>query len=133
MRLTNRLTTGLLLTAVIATTPAGGQDLPVPAQWSTHFAWFLVANRDYRPVSPAADSAITHDHIQYQLRLQAEGLAIVSGGFAPSPDDPVIGLTILRATNLAEARRVAEDDPAVRSGRLIARVREWWVPTDRLP
>jgi uncharacterized protein YciI len=124
----------LLAGALLLLAPAASaQDLPLPAEWSTHYAWFLVADPGYRASSRAADSVVTHDHIQYQLRLQAEGRAIASGGFAPLEGDAVIGMTILRAGSREEAVRIAEADPAVVAGRLVARVREWWVPTERLP
>ncbi len=108
-------------------------ELPVPTEWTTHYAWFLVANPDHRPTSHRADSVLTAAHIQYQLRLQRDGQAIVAGGFGPGEDDRLIGLTILRAPDLDSARALAEADPAVRAGRLLARVREWWVPSGRLP
>lgn len=39
----------------------------------------------------------------------------------------VLGVTV------AEAQALADADPAVRAGRLLAWVREWWVPAGRLP
>ncbi len=125
---------GLLLGLLpLAASAAQTTDLPMPTEWTTHYAWFLVANPDHRPASPRADSVLTAAHIQYQLRLQRDGHAIVAGGFGPGEDDRLVGLTILRAPSLDSARALAEADPAVRAGRLLARVREWWVPSARLP
>jgi uncharacterized protein YciI len=112
---------------------AGDGDLPLPDAWSTHYAWFLLANPAYCPGSKEAEAAITAAHIQYQLRLQAEGCAIAAGGLGPGPDGSIVGLTLLRASSLEEARAMAEADPAVRAGRLRAHVRAWWVPAERLP
>ena len=123
----------VLFSASILPHPACAQDIAVPQEWSTHFAWFLVANPEYSPVSKSADSAVTAAHIQYQLRLQRDGKAIVAGGLGAGPGEHIIGLTILRAGSRAEAQAVADADPAVRAGRFVAWVREWWVPTERLP
>ena len=123
-----------LLVLVGGTQPAqvNAQDIPLPTEWSTHFVWFLESNPDYRAQPGSADSVLTAAHIQYQLRLHREGHAIAAGGFAPEKGDPIVGLTILRAGSLAEAQALADADPAVRAGRLLARIREWWVPTSQL-
>ena len=38
------------------------------------------------------------------------------------------GLTFFCVGSVAEARRLAEDDPAVRAGRLAVDVMTWWCP-----
>ena len=112
--------------------PSQAQELPLPTEWSTHFAWFLIANPDYTSSSATADSILSAQHIQYQLLLVEEGKAIAAGGFGPLPGDSIVGMTILRANTKEEAIHLAEGDPAVRAGRLLAVVREWWVPTEQL-
>lgn len=131
-----RIATGAVLAVVLgvaAPRSAAAQDMPIPTDWSTHYAWFLVANPAYASQGEEAEAALTNAHIQYQLRLHAQGHAIAAGGFAPLPGDPVIGLTILRASTPEEAQSLPDADPAVRAGRLLARVRAWWVPTAQLP
>jgi len=115
--------------------PAGGaaEDLPIPESWSTHYVWFLVTNPEYAPSSKDQESALTAAHIQYQLRLQEDGRAIVAGGLGEGPGESIVGLTVLRAESLAEAQAIADADPVVKAGRLLAWVREWWVPSQRLP
>jgi len=88
-----------LLVAAIAPREVRAQDLPVPTEWRTHYAWFLVADPDYVPRSKSAEEV----------------------------------LTLLRAGTREEAQALADADPAVRAGRLVARVREWWVPAEQLP
>lgn len=81
---------------------------------------------------PAAElQQLMGDHIQYQLRLQRDGVAIAGGGFSQS-EDGLIGLTLLRTSSLEEAQRIANADPAVQAKRFKATVREWWVPAGRL-
>jgi hypothetical protein len=100
----------------------------MPTEWDTHYAWFLMANPTYEPGSEAEEAALQQAHIQYQLRLQARGVAVAAGGFGAGEGTEAAGLTLLRAGSLEEARRIAEGDPAVAAGNLLARVREWWVP-----
>lgn len=119
--------------ALIGPARLRAQEIPLPTEWSTHYAWFLVGNPEYQTGSNDSESALTAAHIQYQLRLQKEGHAIAAGALGPGGDEAVRGLTILRAKSLEEARAVARADPAVRAGRLLARVREWWVPAESLP
>ena len=126
------LTTVCVLFTASVSIDCGAQDLPIPEEWDTYFAWFLVANPDYVPASPEVERALTADHIQYQLRLQEADQSIVAGGLGKGPDESIVGLTILRAESLAEAQTIAGDDPAVRAGRLVSWVREWWVPAGRL-
>ncbi len=121
------------LLAGFAPVDGGAQDLPIPEEWETCYAWFLVANPDYVPASQEEERTLTSAHIQYQLRLQEADQAIVAGGLGKGPDESIVGLTILRAESLAEAQAIAGDDPAVRAGRLVSWVREWWVPAGRLP
>jgi len=108
------------------------RELPIPEEWDTCYAWFLVANPDYLPASPDEEKTLTASHIQYQLSLQEADQAIVAGGLGKGPDESIVGLTILRAESLAEAQSIADGDPAVRAGRLVSWVREWWVPAGRL-
>ena len=122
----------MVLAAVLVPAAVRAQDLPIPTEWSTHYAWLLVANPDYEARPDSVERSLTAAHIQYQLGLQRDGQAIAAGGLAPRDGDPVIGLTILRASSLEEAQALADADPAVRAGRIIARVREWWVPAGRL-
>ena len=122
-----------LIGALLLPAHGAAEDLPIPEAWSTHYAWFLVANPEYASASKDEESNLTAAHIQYQLRLQEDGRAIVAGGLGEGPGELLVGLTILRAGSLAEAQAIADADPAVKAGRLMAWVREWWVPAERLP
>jgi len=123
----------VLLCACLVPLHGATQELPIPQEWSTYYAWFLVASPEYSRGSDDEERTITAAHIQYQLRLQEKGVAIAAGGLGEGPGDSIIGLTILRADSLADAKAIAAADPAVEAGRLQAWVREWWVPAERLP
>lgn len=123
----------LLLLPLRAAGQGEPAHLPVPAEWETFYAWFLVPNPSYAAGSADEEAALQQAHIQYQLRLQERGVAVTAGGFGQGEGPDAAGMTILRAASLDAAREIAAGDPAVRAGNLLARVREWWVPTGGLP
>lgn len=63
-------------------------------------------------------------HVDYMAGLSREGLLVMGGPFL----DDSGGMMVTRIGPLAEARRVAEDDPAVHAGLLRVTVRPWLVP-----
>ena len=72
-------------------------------------------------------------HVKYMSYLHEKGKIVISGPFmeieggldgrlAPG------GMVILRAKSLEEATRLANDDPTVKSGMIIAEMKTVWVP-----
>lgn len=119
--------------AAVATADA---PLPLPDRWDLRYAVLLERDPAWAAPADAAETeALTQAHIQYTLRLQRDGLALAAGPLVPGtePGDGLVGLTLLRAKDLATAQRIAAEDPAVKAGRLKATVREWRVPAGRLP
>jgi uncharacterized protein YciI len=93
-----------------------------------------------RPVdAPAYDDdtldRIQVEHLAHHDRLRAAGLVATNGPVLDQADETLRGLTFYRTGSLDEARRLAEEDPAVRAGRLVVEVMTWWCPagTMRLP
>lgn len=109
------------------------KKLSLPREWNTYYVWLFVPNPAYEPGSKAQESALSAAHIQYQLRLQQGEQALAAGGFGAGTGDSFAGMTLLRAESLEAALALAHADPVVQAGRLIAWVREWWVPAGRLP
>lgn len=133
MRKLNTSAARVLLALWLLPAAAAAQDLALPTDWDTVYAWFLVANPEHNPGTPEHEAAVTHDHIQYQLRLQQDGQAVAGGGLGPGDPAEFIGLTLLRADSLEDARALAAVDPATLDGRFTGLVREWWIPAGRLP
>ncbi|MET0936009.1 MAG: YciI family protein [Luteibacter sp.] len=72
-------------------------------------------------------------HVGYMTTLQERGLTVLSGPFMEKAGGlaGVLadgGMTIFRASDLEEARRIATDDPTVKSGMLDVEVKMLWVP-----
>jgi uncharacterized protein YciI len=73
------------------------------------------------------------DHVGYMLKMQEQGLTILSGPFMKQAGglNGVLadgGMTIFKATDLAEAIKIGSDDPTVKSGMLNVEVKMMWVP-----
>jgi uncharacterized protein YciI len=106
------------------------EPLPLPTEWSTLYLVQLERPAEPRPKDAARDAAL-QAHIQYQLRMHKDGKAIAAGG-AGANDAGIIGFTLLRAPSLAEAERLASEDPGVKAGLFKVRVLSWQVPAGQL-
>ena len=71
---------------------------------------------------------IQAEHLAYLATLRAAGKVVTNGPLLDHPDASVRGLTVFRVGSVEEARRLAEEDPAVRAGRLVVDVLTWWCP-----
>ena len=71
---------------------------------------------------------IQAEHLAYHARLRASGAVVTNGPVIDQPDPSLRGLTFYRTGSLAESRRLAEDDPAVRAGRLAVEIMTWYCP-----
>lgn len=113
--------------------------LALPTAWETYYVVLLRAAPDASAArDPEAVQTLLNAHIQYQLRLQAEGRAVAAGGFAPDTSAAdasvaLVGLTLLRAGSQEEADAWARADPAVAAGYFRVDVRAWYVPAGKLP
>jgi uncharacterized protein YciI len=72
-------------------------------------------------------------HVAYMTELHERGQTVLSGPFMEKAGglSGVLadgGMTIFKADDLAEARKIATDDPTVQSGMLNVDVKMFWVP-----
>jgi uncharacterized protein len=72
---------------------------------------------------------IQAEHLAYHATLRTEGTIVTNGPLRGQPDESLRGLTFYRVGSVEEARRLAEQDPSVRAGRLVVDVMEWLCPT----
>lgn len=63
------------------------------------------------------------------LRRQTEAGHVVLTGPVLDQTDDLTGISILRAATLADAQALANEDPAVKAGRLVAEVRPVYLPS----
>jgi len=79
--------------------------------------YWLVLATPVEGVNPAAIGAVVDEHIAWLLELERQQVVLMSGPLVSGPVvGPGSGLTVLRVTDEAAARRVAADDPFVLAG-----------------
>ena len=78
--------------------------------------------------TPDRIAALLPQHLEYMIGLEKQGLLFASGPLSASPGAPAgDGLTILRAANADEARKIASTDPFVVNKLRTFEIREWTV------
>ena len=67
-------------------------------------------------------------HIEYQLKIERAGILFAAGPFVDSKGKSQgPGMIVIRAKNMAEAKRVAEADPFHKQGYRKYRIQAWQV------
>jgi uncharacterized protein YciI len=77
---------------------------------------------------PEEIDRIQAEHLAHHAALRASGQVVTNGPVIDPPDPFLRGLTFYRTGSLEQARELAEADPAVRAGRLIAEIMTWYCP-----
>jgi uncharacterized protein len=86
-----------------------------------------------RPASPSDYpdeelDRIQREHLAYYAGLRAAGQVVTNGPVVDQPDPSLRGLGFYRTGSLDQSRQLAEDDPAVRAGRLAVEIMTWYCP-----
>ncbi|MCB0639570.1 MAG: hypothetical protein KDC54_23250 [Lewinella sp.] len=68
---------------------------------------------------------IQREHLAHLSALAADRKICMAGPMGEDGSD-VLGIVIFNTPTLAEAQRLANDDPAVQAGRLIVEIHPWW-------
>lgn len=71
---------------------------------------------------------IQREHLAYQASLREADHVVTNGPVVEQADESLRGLAFYRTGSLEEARRLAEEDPAVRAGRLEVDIMWWYCP-----
>lgn len=80
-------------------------------------------------LGPDDARALQLAHVAYLADLVERGLVAANGPLLDASDPTMRGLSVY-TVGVEEARRLAEDDPAVRAGRLRVDVARWAVAAD---
>jgi len=112
----------VLLGSAPAAPDAGAEAPPNMERYSVVFLK-RPANGGAKVADP---EALQRQHIGHLQAMARAGKLVVAGPFDDQTDPRMRGLCIYR-TSLEEARRLAQDDPAVKAGRLEVEVLSWWV------
>jgi len=93
------------------------------SKMKTYYMVFLKKgpHRDQDSVTAAK---IQEGHINHLTKLAKEGKLDLNGPFMDDGD--IRGISVYNVSSEEEARRLASEDPAVKSGRLVIEIHPWY-------
>jgi uncharacterized protein YciI len=78
-----------------------------------------------RAYDDATLARIQREHLEYLHSLRIAGHIVANGPVSDQPDESLRGLAFYATGSLEAARRLANEDPAVQSGRLTVEIMTW--------
>jgi uncharacterized protein YciI len=94
-----------------------------PSDFDTYELILLVRPQDQPVLDEDAEKALALQHLGHFRKMHAAGYLKVAGPIGD--DEEIAGICLYQAGSLEQARRLAEDDPAVRAGRFVVRAMTW--------
>ena len=108
----------------------GGAPAAKPAAQPVEFESYqlVILQRPEHPREYPQDKLeeIQQAHLAHLRHLAESGTLLVAGPLDDQPDPRMRGIEIFRAGSIAEAKRLAGEDPAVKAGRLEPVVMTWY-------
>jgi uncharacterized protein YciI len=101
-----------------------------PQEFDTYQLIVLSPVPDRPELTESDREFIQRQHLGHFAKMRNSGYLVVSGPI--DGDDVIAGICIYRARSVAEARILAEDDPAVRAGRFEVSAMSWYTARDAL-
>lgn len=97
-----------------------------PMEFDTYQLVLLKRPAEPTEYPPERAQEIQAAHLGHLTRMAREGHLVAAGPFGDQEDESLRGLALYRVGSLEEARRLAEQDPAVQAGRLEVEVMTWY-------
>lgn len=131
----------LILVLALLTLPAAvhSQELPeatsadpastqkvAPTEFDTYQLVLLVRPEERRELPADRVQEIQAGHLAHLGEMARLGHLVAAGPFGNQDDERYRGLALYRVGGVEEARRLAEQDPAVKAGRLEVEVMTWY-------
>ncbi len=119
----------IVLTALVAATPLPAADMP--PNMTTYYFGILMRGPKWSPERTPESANIQEGHMAHLEAMWKAKKLVLAG---PLGDDGEWrGVLIYRTKTLEEAQRLADEDPAVKAGRLVVKMHPWWVQRGILP
>ncbi|WP_433532434.1 YciI family protein [Micromonospora sp. CA-263727] len=96
-------------------------------RFDRHTVVLLVRPVDAPELPQEAADLLEKTHLAHQAGLVEQGAVLAAGPFVDRDDAQIRGIAVL-SVDPQMARELYRNDPAVRSGQLIAHVLSWMVP-----
>lgn len=123
----------VLLAATLALPAASGADevkpnAPAPPKFEMESVQLVLLMRapNWKKLPDAEAAALQKEHIGHLTAMGEAGKMVVAGPFSDQADPAYRGVCIYRVGSVAEARALAEQDPAVKAGQLRVEAMTWW-------
>jgi len=118
------------LVALVALSSLAIADAP-PPNMTTYYLGVLVRGPKWSPEETPERATIQEGHLAHLQAMWKAGKLVLAG---PLMDDTEWrGVLIYRTKTLEEAQTLANEDPAVKAGRLAVRMHPWLVQRGILP
>ncbi len=125
----------LLLAALLLAAPSRADEAKAPApakpaappNMESYQLVILKRGAAWTPEVTEATKELQKQHIGHLTRMGELGKMVIAGPFSDQKDPSWRGACVYRVGSVDEARALAEQDPAVKSGRLAVEVVTWWV------
>jgi uncharacterized protein YciI len=117
------LALGLLATFAFAATPVRRPD---PSTMQPYVLVILTRGPESTPERTPHTDSIQAGHMANIRKMHADGFLVGAGPFLD--DSKVRGLFLFRDMPLDSIRALLVDDPAIKSGRLLAEMHRWYAP-----
>lgn len=102
-----------------------------PATFDVRTVVYLRRGTDPPDLDEEASTALHHAHLAHLADLGRRGIIAANGPLLDQSDVSLRGMSVY-TVEPAEARRMAEQDPAVRAGRFRVDVARWAVAAGRI-
>jgi uncharacterized protein len=102
-----------------------------PAKMATYYFTFLKRGAKWTAEKTPETEKLQAAHMANINAMAKTGKLVIAGPFENGGD--YSGVFVFKAGSLEEAKALAESDPAVKAGRLVADVHPWLVPEGSLP
>ncbi len=103
----------------------------VPAAFDVRTVVYLRRGSDPPELSEEESTALHHAHLAHLAELGRRGIIAANGPLLDQSDVTMRGMAVY-TVDTTQARRLAEQDPAVRAGRFRVDVARWAVAADRI-
>jgi uncharacterized protein YciI len=103
----------------------------VPASFDIRTIVYLRRGTSPPELPEEESTALHHAHLAHLAELGRRGVIAANGPLLDQSDETMRGMSVY-TVDLAEARRLAEQDPAVRAGRFRVDVARWAVGAGRI-